>query len=49
MSLRRVHLALTAVSALSLVAGCSREEAYAPDMAAEAPIDSIFWLITKSP
>ena len=38
MSLRRVHLALTAVSALSLVAGCSREEAYAPEMAAEAPI-----------
>lgn len=38
MSLRRIHLALTAVSALSLIAGCSREEAYAPEMAREAPM-----------
>lgn len=34
MSLSRIQLATTAISAISLVAACSREEAYGPDVAA---------------
>ena len=38
MRYRRLRIALTAMSALSLIAACSRQEAYAPDVAAEAPM-----------
>lgn len=38
MRYRRLRIALTAISALSLIAACSREEAYGPDVAAEAPM-----------